>query len=679
MNYRAPLLRLLLLVTLLARLLLAKNFAEMKISERMKQLIDTGIEAPKLKLNTALPLEVQYLLNENDLEWQDLGGTMQRLVLWDQGYVVTSSNKTREIMVRCDLGMDDVVVSREEFQNLQNCPSTLCTDAMSSETALRGTVCADSEIEKVAKCAVLVSESEANAASVDVETSLIWAEEVTNADVPMPTAYRHSLKTFAITMQYPSTGGSCPHQLALVIPCATIQYMENSTEWCTPSKSGVVPGLLQDLVDRRQSQSSDRGSSGMIIAIWVVAGILTMLLCIIGFMFVRHILRRREQSSGNQELIEKSTLDHYALTPGGGFFVGPHDSNDATDSIASELSDFETDLEVDICKRFSNMSGRSEVDYSDALSASKVLLLFQNDPFVHALRVPIIDVNGDKMISRGRDGSPNEVLVGTLGPREVILKRLRASKRNDTLAVERLAREIRMAAMLQHPNIVNILGIAWNSFQNLTAIWEYHRSGDLQRALRSGRKAQHWTWTRQKLQVAMGVLRGLSFLHSHSPPIIHGAIEPRHILLNSATGEPALCGLGHCAGRVPTAIKSRKAGDDSIWSSPEVQAERIFSEKSDIYSFGVVLVSLDTGKLLVDVPRDDLLDVLTPVCPEFIRKIAHKCLQGDPAARPTSRELLQHLEDISGTSSPWPSSEYPKYAKSRLDYDEQDAPPQIYL
>ncbi|KAG3119987.1 hypothetical protein PI124_g1667 [Phytophthora idaei] len=668
---RAPLSRLLLLVVLLVRVSLAENFADLTISARMKQLINTGIEAPKLKLNTTLPLAVQYLLNQNDLAWRDLGGTMQRLVLWDQGYVVTSSNKTREILVRCDLGMDDVVVSREEFESLRNCPSTLCTDPASSEIVLRGTICADSEIEKVAKCAVLVSESEATAASVDVETNLIWAEEVTNTDVPMPTVYRHSLKTFAITMQTPSIGGSCPHQLALVIPCATVQSSDNSSEWCTPHTSGVVAGLLQDLVDLQQSQSSDTGTSGVMIAIWVVTGVLTMVLCVIGIIYISHLLQKRKQSSGTRELVEKSTLDHYALTPGGGFFVGTNDSNDATDSISSELSGFEIERDTEVCKRYSNMSGRSEVDYSDALGVSEVLLLFQNDPIVHALRVPILDVNGDKMISRGRDGSPNEVLVGTLGPREVILKRLRASKRNDTRAVERLAREIRMAAMLEHPNIVNIVGIAWNSFQNLMAIWEYHRSGDLRRALHSGRKSQHWTWTRQKLQIAMGVLRGLSFLHAHSPPIIHGAIEPRHILLNSATGEPALCGLGHCAGQFLYDTRSRNAEDGSIWSSPKVHTERIFSEKSDIYSFGVVLVTLDTGKLLIDVPRDDLLELLTPVCPEFIRKIAHSCLQSDPAARPTSRELLQHLEDISGTSSPWPSCEYPKHAKSRLEYDDQ--------
>jgi serine/threonine protein kinase len=668
----------LLLLATSMRALLAENLADSTISSRMAQLISSGIESPKLKLSTTLPVEIQYLLSDYDLSWRDLGGTLQRLVLWDQGYVVTSSNRTRELRVRCGLTMDDVVVTRDEFEELQSCPATACTDPVGLGTLLRGTVCADREITQVAKCAVLVSSQEATAASVEVETSMIWSEEGNNTDVPQPVVYRHSLGSFAVTLQPPSISVKCAEQLALVIPCSTIESSSSSSEWCSPKTSGIVAGLLQGLVEFRQEQVASNADestakAGMLIAIWVIAAALASVLCVIGFVYFRHLLRRRQPST-DEDLMDKSPNGNDLLTPEGFFFVNTNDSNEATGSMSSELSDLEAELEADVRRGYSSASGPSEVDYSDALSASQVLLLFQNDPIVLALRVPIIDVTGDKMVSRGRQGSPNEVLVGTLGSREVVLKRLRASKRNDTRAVERLAREILMAATLEHANIANIIGIAWNSFQNLMAIWEYHRSGDLRRALRSGRKAQHWTWTQQKLQIAMGVLRGLSFLHSHSPPIVHGAIEPRHILLDSATGEPALCGLGHCAGRASVATsenKSSQPGEGSIWSSPEVVRGREFSDKSDIYSFGVVLVALDTGKLLAEVSRDDLQELLTPVCPEFIREIVRECLQSDPSARPTSRELLRHLEEISGTRSPWSSFKLPKNGRRRLEYDDE--------
>uniref|UniRef100_H3GFI1 Protein kinase domain-containing protein n=1 Tax=Phytophthora ramorum TaxID=164328 RepID=H3GFI1_PHYRM len=600
---RAPLS--LLLLAVLVHASLAENFADMSISARMAHLISAGIESPKLKLNTTLPVEVQYVLYEKALTWRDLGGTLQRLVLWDKGYVVTSSNTTRELRVRCGMNLDDVVVSRDEFQDLHDCPSTSCTDPVSSESVLHGTICADSQIKQMAKCAVLVSTNEERATSVDVETSLLWAEEGNNTDVPMPTVRRHSFESFAITLQTPTSGGDCPGQPALVIPCTVVDSSANSSEWCRPRKSGVVEGLLQDLVDIHQGHdASDTGTSGMLIAIWVVASALVLVLCVIGFMCFRRFFRRRSHQTPEMDLMEKATLEHCALTPEGIFFVDTSDSNGATGSMSSELSDLEAELEADVRRGYSSTSAPSEVDYSDALGASEVLLLFQNDPVVLALRVPIIDVNGDKMISHGRGKSPTEVLVGTLGSREVVLKRLRAPRRNDTCAVERLAREIRLAATLEHRNI------------NLVAIWEYHRSRDLRRALRSGRKAQHWTWTQQKLQIAM-----------------------------------ALCGLGACAVRASSVMiedKPSQTEENCIWSSPEVLSERKFSEKSDIYSFGVVLVALDTGKLLIDISRNHLLDLLTPVCPEFIHKIASDCLQDDPDARPTSRELLHRLETISG-------------------------------
>ncbi|CAH0486657.1 unnamed protein product [Peronospora farinosa] len=653
------LLQLLLLVTLLHESV-AENFADLTISSRMAQLINSGVESPKLQLNTTLPVEVQYLLSQKGLVWKELGGTMQRLMLWDQGYVVTNNNTTREIKVRCNLGMDDVVVLRDEFVRLHNCLPTVCVDPVGSGTLWRGTVCAGNQIKQVAKCAVLVSESEATGSSVDVETRLVWSEEGYNTDVPMPRLCRHSLDTFAITMQTPTGDGTCPHQLALVIPCTTVQSSANSSEWCKPHKSGVLAGLLQDLADLRQTEEmTDTGSTGIIIAICVVASAVAMVLYGLGLVCVRHILfvrKQRKQWSARVDLIEKSGLEGCAFTPEGAFFVNANYGNDAIGPMSLELFDFEAKLGLEVRKRHSNASGHSEVNYSDALGTSGVLFRFQNDPVVLALRVPIIDVNGDKLIFRGIYGSPNELLVGSLDSRAVVLKRLQLSKRNDISAVERLAREICVAARLEHPNIVNIVGIAWDSFQNLVAIWEYHRSGDLRRALQSEKKARDWTWTQQKLQIAVGILRGLSFLHAQSPPIIHGAIEPRHILLDSATGGPALCGFGCCAGRASSAncedsSTGSQADAGSIWSSPEVLTDGDFSEKSDVYSFGVMLVALDTGKVLEDVSSDGLLKLLTPLCPGFIREIAHGCLQSDPVERPMVQVLLRYLEEGSNSSS----------------------------
>ncbi|RLN96628.1 hypothetical protein BBJ28_00017125 [Nothophytophthora sp. Chile5] len=619
-----------------------------------------------------VPAEVQYLLAQYNLRWHDLGGTLQRLLLWDVGHVATASNTTRELQVHCGLGMDDLVVSRAEFQALQGCLYASCTDPVEAKSVLQGTVCPDSQVKLMSRCAVLVSKSEANAASVDVETNMIWSEEGNNTDVPFPTVLRHSAQSFAITLQSTSSSnnnGKCPQQLALVIPCSIrdeAASSSNSSQWCTPRTSGVVPNLLRELVAFRQQQEdqmngandSDAGSSGASAAIWVVAAAVTAVLGGIVFMYVRRLRRLRDGLSSSGAFVSKSTLVPYPLSPGGEFYLPPSDRKSDTGSLSSALSELEAELEADIREGHEGTSQSTQTAYSDELGASQVLLFFQNDPVILSKRVPIMDVSGDKLLSRDRGASPTEVLVGRLGTRNVALKRLSSTRRNDTLAVERLSREILLAASLEHPNVVNLVGVAWNAFQNLVAVWELQRGGNLRRALRSNRVLQSWTWEREKLQIAIGVLQGLAYLHSRTPSIVHGALEPHHILLDASTGEPALCGLGNFVARTVAANTGSEEprAQDGLWRAPEVLGGHKVSEKSDVYSFGVVLVALDTGTLLENDSsiRDEPLEQsLMPECPEFIRQIVRDCLQSNPDSRPTARELLYHLTDLERVSRPW--------------------------
>ncbi|RLN46655.1 hypothetical protein BBJ28_00009281 [Nothophytophthora sp. Chile5] len=661
----------LVLLAMVAKISLAVDFTGLPVSSRLAQLVSAGVESPPLKLTTMVPAEVQYLLAQYNLRWSDLGGTLQRLLLWDVGHVVTASNTTRELQVRCGLGMDDLVVSRAEFQALQGCLYASCTDPVETKSVLQGTVCPDSQVKQVSKCAVLVSKSEANAASVNVETSMIWSEEGNNTNVPLPTVLRHSAQSFAITLQSSSSSnnGKCPQQLALVIPCSIrdkAASSSNSSEWCTPRTSGIVPNLLRELVAFRQQQedqvngADDSGaeSSGVSIAIWVVAAAATAVLGGVVFLYVRRLRRLRDGLSSSGAFVSKSTLVPYPLSPGGGFYLPPSDTKSDTGSLSSALSELEAELEADIRERREGISQSAQTAYSDELGASQVLLLFQNDPVILSKRVPIMDVSGDKLLSRGRGASPTEVLVGRLGTRDVALKRLSPTRRNDTLAVERLSREIRLAASLEHPHVVNLVGVAWNAFQNLVAVWELQRGGTLRRALRSNRVLQCWTWEREKLQIAIGVLQGLAYLHSRTPSIVHGALEPRHILLDVSTGEPALCGLGNFVARTVTTNTGSEEprAHDGLWRAPEVLCGHEVSEKSDVYSFGVVLVALDTGALLENDSsiRDKPLEQsLMPECPEFIRQIVRDCLQSNPDSRPTARELLFHLTDLERVSRPW--------------------------
>eukprot|EP00644_Phytophthora_capsici_P009412 jgi/Phyca11/543953/estExt2_Genewise1Plus.C_PHYCAscaffold_130363 len=97
------------------------------------------------------------------------------------------------------------------------------------------------------------------------------------------------------------------------------------------------------------------------------------------------------------------------------------------------------------------------------------------------------------------------------------------------------------------------------------------------------------------------------------------------------------------------------------WTAPEIMEGKRYTEQADIFSFGVVLSELDTGKLpyhdaltsdgkkqkpfqiLSDVMAGTLRPSFSENCPRRIRRLAVACYQQDPARRPTAAQVILML------------------------------------
>ncbi|KAF8286974.1 kinase-like protein [Clavulina sp. PMI_390] len=96
-----------------------------------------------------------------------------------------------------------------------------------------------------------------------------------------------------------------------------------------------------------------------------------------------------------------------------------------------------------------------------------------------------------------------------------------------------------------------------------------------------------------------GIVDGVVYLHSRNPPVIHGDLHDRNILI-TVSGDPLICdfGLSHINHSIPRTNTTHSEGGYPRFVAPELSsgAEPYSNEASDIYSLGMTIYSLGVGK-----------------------------------------------------------------------------------
>ncbi|XP_011022433.1 PREDICTED: serine/threonine-protein kinase WNK8 isoform X3 [Populus euphratica] len=154
--------------------------------------------------------------------------------------------------------------------------------------------------------------------------------------------------------------------------------------------------------------------------------------------------------------------------------------------------------------------------------------------------------------------------------------------------LERLYSEVHLLKSLKHENIIKFYS-SWVDDKNKTIniITELFTSGSM-RQFRKKHKAVDMkaikNWARQ-------ILRGLHYLHTHSPPIIHRDLKCDNIFVNGNTGEVKIGDLG-------LAIVMQQPIARSVIGTPEFMAPELYEEEYnelvDIYSFGMCMLEMVT-------------------------------------------------------------------------------------
>lgn len=162
-----------------------------------------------------------------------------------------------------------------------------------------------------------------------------------------------------------------------------------------------------------------------------------------------------------------------------------------------------------------------------------------------------------------------------------------------------------------------------------------------------------WPWSLVK-RVAAGTARGMCYLHSGNPPVLHRDLKSANILLDeSYTAKLADFGLSRLK-----AVRSGMTGNCGTvqWMAPEVLCSEDYAEPADVFSFGIILWEMLTQECPYEgmTPIQCALGVLNqnlrpPIpewCPQSFRALIKNCVERDPKERPTFPQVLQALDSL---------------------------------
>ncbi|XP_019087203.1 PREDICTED: probable serine/threonine-protein kinase WNK11 [Camelina sativa] len=216
---------------------------------------------------------------------------------------------------------------------------------------------------------------------------------------------------------------------------------------------------------------------------------------------------------------------------------------------------------------------------------------------------------------------------------------------DDPAMTERLYSEVRLLKNLKNSNIIALYKV-WRDERNntLNFITEICTSGNL----REYRKKHRHVSMRALKKWSKQILKGLDYLPTHEPCIIHRDLNCSNIFVNGNIGQVKIGDLGLAA------IVGKNHLAHSILGTPEFMApelyEENYTEMVDIYSYGMCvleLVALEIPYSECDSVAKIYKRVSTGLKPEALNKVRdpeakafiEKCI-AQPRARPSAAELL---------------------------------------
>ncbi|KAF6174189.1 hypothetical protein GIB67_033721 [Kingdonia uniflora] len=270
--------------------------------------------------------------------------------------------------------------------------------------------------------------------------------------------------------------------------------------------------------------------------------------------------------------------------------------------------------------------------------------------------------NYSQILGQGGFGT---VYKGTLSDKRVVA--IKKSKIVDKSQIEQFINEFLILTQVSHPNVVKLFGCCLETEVPLL-VYEYVSNGNLFQHIHEKLGVTSISWD-DRLRIAAETAHALAYLHS--APIIHRDIKSANILLDdNFTAKVADFGISKLVQLDQTQMSTLVQGTFG-YLDPEYFNTSQLTEKSDVFSFGVVLVELLTGKKhvcserspeerslaiyfnaalkanrLFQLVEPQVIDEGKPAQIMAYSDLAKRCLHMKGEERPTMKEAAAELEGL---------------------------------
>ncbi|XP_034018682.1 mitogen-activated protein kinase kinase kinase 7 [Thalassophryne amazonica] len=253
------------------------------------------------------------------------------------------------------------------------------------------------------------------------------------------------------------------------------------------------------------------------------------------------------------------------------------------------------------------------------------------------------DIDVEEVVGRGAFGV---VCKAKWKGKDVAIKTIESESERKAFIIE-----LRQLSRVNHPNIVKLYGSCCNP---VCLVMEYAEGGSLYNVLHGAEPLPYYTAS-HAMSWCLQCSQGVAYLHGMKPKaLIHRDLKPPNLLLVAGGTMLKICDFG-TACDIQTHMTNNKGS--AAWMAPEVFEGSNYSEKCDVFSWGIILWEVITRRKPFDEIGGPAFRIMWAVhngtrppliknLPKPIESLMTRCWSKDPSQRPSMEEIVKIMTHL---------------------------------